>query len=276
MTQFHELLDGPLLWIGQFSLVIQIALCVHVYRTGRPFWWIWIILMAPFIGGLLYAFMELLPDARRTGRHVLNFSWFIPKSVIIRRLQEELEDSETLERRLTLAALLYEAGRKEEADEVASPAVSGVFKDDPMVIAEVCWYKLELGRAQEAQRLLACANTKSNKAMIPRLALLTARVQFCNQAYAEAKAAFDGLHSYGLGEEPRFYSAECLAKLGDREGAEVLYRDIIKKYRKGNPVWRRSEKSWFKAAKERLYSRKSSAPERVVSPAPDLISSKNP
>lgn len=260
MSTLFDLFSGPLLWLGQLSFLIQIGLCIHVYRTGRPFWWIGILIIAPVIGGLAYAFLELLPDARSTGRHSINFSWFIPRSIVINRLREELEESETIERRLTLASLLFESGRKEEADELATPAVSGVFKDDATVISEVAWYKLELGKAAEAQQLLAKADTKAQKALLPRIELLRARVRFCNGDYAGAKATFDALHNSALGEEPRYFSAECLRQQGLSAEATELYRDIVKKYRKGTPVWRRAEKVWFKAAKLRLNTPHSPAP----------------
>ena len=245
-----EMIAGPLLWIGQFSIIIQIGLCVHVYKTGRPYWWIWVLLMAPFLGGLLYAFIELLPEARSSGRHAVNLSWFIPKSIAIKRLYVELEEADILETRLSLASLLYEAGRKQEADEVATLAVSGVFKDDPLVISEVSWYKLELGKVEEAAEMISKAQTRGNRAAVPKLALLQARVKYGRFQYGEALETLESLNN--LGEEPRYYGALCKLALGDLVKGKEQLEDIIKKYRRGTGVWRRAEKVWFKAAKMKL------------------------
>ena len=43
------------------SVIIQIALIIHVIRTGRPYYWIFII-MFPGIGALAYVVVELLPE----------------------------------------------------------------------------------------------------------------------------------------------------------------------------------------------------------------------
>lgn len=249
---FPESLEHLFLFFGPFSLIVQILLCVHVLRTGRPYWWIFVIMMGSLLGAIVYALVEVLPEARQTGRHALNFSWFIPKSIIIRRLQEELEEGPTVDKRLTLASLLHEAGRREEADEVASEAVGGVFKDDPNVVSEASWYKLELGRADEAAAMLARVSAGRDRQLQARLALLHARVKLCRGEFAAAQADFDALQDSMLGEEPRLFAADCRARLGRFEESRALYQDIIRKYRKGTPVWRRAEKAWFKLAKARL------------------------
>lgn len=43
------------------SIVVQIALIVHVIRTGRPFLWIWAIALLPVAGPIAYLLVEVLP-----------------------------------------------------------------------------------------------------------------------------------------------------------------------------------------------------------------------
>ena len=45
-----------------FSLLFSILLCVHVVRTGREMYWLWIILMFQPIGGAVYFFLNVVPD----------------------------------------------------------------------------------------------------------------------------------------------------------------------------------------------------------------------
>src|SRR5581483_6774170 len=127
-------MHSALLLGGPFFFAIQIALCVHVYKTGRPYWWIWLLMMGSFLGCLIYFLIEVLPELRRSSRGMVKPSWFVPKSVMIRRARERLEETDTIAVRLELAELLFDAGEIAEAADTAAPAVSGVFKDDPQVI----------------------------------------------------------------------------------------------------------------------------------------------
>lgn len=57
-------------FLGVLFLVVQIACAVHAGRTGRPFFWIYLIVFLPMVGMLAYVFVELVPEMAnsRTGR----------------------------------------------------------------------------------------------------------------------------------------------------------------------------------------------------------------
>lgn len=247
-----ELFGHAWAWLAPFSLLIQIALCVHVYKTGRPYWWMWIILMASFVGALVYVLVEILPELRFASRRSGGRAWFVPQSVVIRRAREELEEGYTIQRCLTLAGLLFDQGKREEAEAVAAEAVGGAFKTDPEVISEVAWYKVEAGKYDEAQRLLDNAAGKIQKTTALKMQLLRGRILLGRRQYKPALELFTGLMAESLGEEPRYYQALCHAGLGNRTQAVALLQDIAKAYRKGNAIWRRAEKPWYQSAKRKL------------------------
>lgn len=151
------------LLVAPLSLLVQIALCVHVYKTGRPYWWMYILFMGSLLGCIAYVLVEILPDARRNSPRLIRTSWFVPKSIRLRRAREVVDESPTVENKLALAALLSDFDRTAEAEAIASECPTGVFKNAPQVIAEVVWYKLAVGKLTEAEQLLAQADTKFNK-----------------------------------------------------------------------------------------------------------------
>lgn len=51
---------------GIGSIILQIILAVHVVRTRRPFIWIFVILIFPLVGSLVYIIAELIPEWERT------------------------------------------------------------------------------------------------------------------------------------------------------------------------------------------------------------------
>ena len=87
--------------IAKLLWLVQLALIVHVFKTGRPFWWLWILLIAPVIGGIAYVLVELLPNLSASGG---GFTLWKPRAWRIRDLRAELEESDTVKLRLRLAA----------------------------------------------------------------------------------------------------------------------------------------------------------------------------
>src|SRR5437868_15336987 len=94
-------IGAKLVWL------VQPGLIVHVLKTGRPYWWFWILFSAPVLGGIAYALVELAPDLRTGGGP--SISWK-PRSWRIRDLRGELEESDTGKLRLCLAAELLAGG----------------------------------------------------------------------------------------------------------------------------------------------------------------------
>ena len=52
--------------VGIGTVVLQIALAVHVARTGKPFIWIFVILLFPLLGSVVYILAVLVPELERT------------------------------------------------------------------------------------------------------------------------------------------------------------------------------------------------------------------
>lgn len=52
--------------LGIGTVVLQIVLAVHAVRTGRPFIWVFLILLFPLLGSLIYIIAELVPEWERS------------------------------------------------------------------------------------------------------------------------------------------------------------------------------------------------------------------
>lgn len=52
--------------IGIGTIALQIALAVHAVRTRRPFIWVFLILIFPLMGSLIYIIAELIPEWERS------------------------------------------------------------------------------------------------------------------------------------------------------------------------------------------------------------------
>jgi hypothetical protein len=236
---------GKLLWLGQLALI------VHVFKTGRPYWWFFVLLSAPAIGGIAYLLIEVLPEFRSARGSGGGRSWK-PRAWRIRDLRSELEESDTVKLRLALAGELLADGQTEEARRAAEECLQGVFRDDPHTLAAVARYRLEAGKGTEALQAIDKINTRADRMLAQDVALLRGRALLLIGKHHEAQAALRSVAETYLGEEPRYFLALSLQKSGAIDEAREIWMDIRKRFRRAGRGWRRAEKRWFKFAGERL------------------------
>ena len=54
--------------LGAVVVLIQFCFAFHVLRSGRPYWWIFIIMAFPVMGCVIYYFVEVFPGSREHRR----------------------------------------------------------------------------------------------------------------------------------------------------------------------------------------------------------------
>ena len=54
--------------IGAIVVLIQFCFAYHALKTGRPYWWIFIIMAFPVMGCVIYYFVEVFPGSREHRR----------------------------------------------------------------------------------------------------------------------------------------------------------------------------------------------------------------
>ena len=94
------------------ALIIQIALAIHVVKTQREMYWIYIIMFIPVIGSAIYVFTQILPELQQS-RTVHNATNSLIKAIDpqreLRKRKEQLQIANTLENKLKLADECSEA-----------------------------------------------------------------------------------------------------------------------------------------------------------------------
>jgi hypothetical protein len=239
--------DSPWADIAQVLWVLQLALIIHVYKTGRPFWWIYVLFIAPAIGGLAYLLLELLPDWRANRGSIWK-----PRALRIRKLREELEETDIVKTRLILADELLAAGQADEALRTAEGALTGIFKDDPHTLASVARIRIEAGKPREALEALSRINTKNDKMLDLEVTVMRGRALFATGQHQEAQLHMQSVQTRYSGEEPRYFLALSLKATGRKDEARQVLEDIVRKFRRAGRAWRRSERHWFRLASAEL------------------------
>ena len=238
--------------LTKLTWLVQLALIVHVFKTGRPYWWFMVLLIAPGIGGIAYFLIEVLPDLRGPASRGGERGSWKPAAWRIRDLRAELEETDTVKRRLVLAEELLAAGQADEACKEAEACLQGVFRDDPHTLAAVARHRLEAGKAAEALAAIEKINTRADRMLAQEVALLRGRALVLAGRHEEAQAVLQPIVATYIGEEPRYYLALSLRATGAKAEAAELWTEIRKRFRRAGRGWRRSEKRWFKLAGERM------------------------
>ena len=244
--------SGLMSALGPLVLLAQIACVIHVLRTGRPYWWIWIIFVVPLIGLAAYLYIEVRPAL---GKHWFqNLLWNLKSSrERIGLLESQLAESSTVRNRLALSEELHSAAQYDRECEVLAEGLRGAFKDDATLLLRLSEAHLEAGRVVEAAKLHAQTVPEKSPESQLQYALLKARLA-SRQDQPQAEQLFQELVSKRRSEGPRYYYAEHLLNRGQRvEGVRIL-NDILYQYRRGTVVWRFQEQKWYRAAKRLLRS----------------------
>lgn len=135
------------------SFIIQATLIIHVIRTGRPSWWIFFILFAPFIGSGVYILLEILPNSglmpnlRKVEEKVIKS---IDPTRELRAAQEAFDLTPTIGNRLRLAQASENMGDWSGAETLYRDCLTGQYEEDPAALMGHARTLVELGRNQQA------------------------------------------------------------------------------------------------------------------------------
>ena len=136
-----------------FSLVLSILLCVHLVRSGKEMYWLFIILAFQPLGGIIYSVIYILPEltggqtARKLTRAARDA---VDPERDYRLARDQAEDSPNVANRMKLAAAAATLGRHDEAQQLYALAAQGIHADDPPLILGQARALVELDRSAEA------------------------------------------------------------------------------------------------------------------------------
>jgi hypothetical protein len=237
-------LSLPLLGL---SLLLSIALCVHVVRTGREMYWLWIILMFQPLGGLVYFLAIVLPEvfrgpaARRIGEGAREA---LDPTREYREAKAQCEDSPTVRNRLRLAHAAAALGRHAEAETLYRESLHGVYADDPALLLGRANALLELGRPSEALEMLEQLGRDEANGRTPPAALALGRAYEALGRTAEADQALE----WAAGRLPGFEGiaryAAFMARNGRAAEARETLAEIDRRMVRLQPAFRKEARAW--------------------------------
>jgi len=234
-------------------LLIQILTAVHVIKTGRSWIWLWIILFFPLVGTAIYVIVEILPDFRRhtfAGMANRGLNTVQPGREL-KLLQQEVELADTIQNRRALADYYLRANQPQPAIELYESCLRGAFQDDSDIRLDLCAALLAAQRDEEAKAMLEAVSRRAPAFEPARRELLYARALEALGQASEALTLYERLaDKFDSSEEVRWRLAHLLENMGNQEQAKTIYEDMLKRAKRFNPAYRRSQREWINRAKD--------------------------
>lgn len=239
------------------SLALQIACAVHVVRTRRELYWIWIILIGSYLGVAIYLIANVLPDLRHDPRARKTASKMLDTVAPERRrkqIEQRLELADTVDNRRALAEECLNLGDYANAADLYRSILKGINANDVGFGIGLARAQVGLddfaGAKQTLDQLYAAnAQLRSSDAD-----LLRARI---DEALGDPDAALVRYRDLAMsypGEEARYRYATLLVRRSRLREAREVFNDMLKRAKLSPGYYRRKEAQWLDAARRELAS----------------------
>ena len=241
--------------IGVLLLLIQIAFAVHVVRTGREIYWIFIIIFLPAIGCLIYFITQIMPElgqSRTLRKAGSGLAKAIDPQRELRRRKEELAVVDTTENRVKLAEECITAGLATDAIELLEPCLRSGNENDPNILLTLAQAQFSAAQdpaARQTMEHLIAANPsfKSHDGH-----LLYARTLEALDLKEQALQEYAVLATSFPGEEARVRYGLLLQRIGQTEQARQMFTESLDRASRAPGYYRKKEQQWLKLAKQNL------------------------
>jgi hypothetical protein len=236
-------------------ILVQVALVVHVIKTGRQTIWIWVLVLLPGVGSLAYIAVELLPDllrSRTTQNAVRGVQRAVDPDRDLRQASATAAVSDTVVAKARLGAELARRGDYAAAAETYRAGLRGIYEHDPTLLLGLGEAQFAAGDAAGARQSLEAliANNPDFKSADGHL--LYARALEAEGNLAKAEAEYRGVARYFPGAEARVRHALLLKKLTRADEARAALDDVLRTAELAPRHVRRAQAEWLAIARREL------------------------
>jgi len=237
-------------WYYWLVIGLQGLCIIHVLRTGRDLYWIFIILFIPLIGSLIYLYLH------GRGLRVFNPAALlrIPMLDVLndRAIEQDWRVQQSLDNRISWAEVLLRRGQQAEARRLLEEELNGPFRQNVNLLfayARVCYV---LGDFAEAISRLEIAAKVPNNDRLRQRNLLRA---LCHERLGDAvsaEACFKEAQGGFIGEEAKVRYGEFLLAQGRADEARRQFQRVVEALAISSWGYRREQKLWHRLARQRL------------------------
>jgi len=243
--------------LGAVVLLIQFCFAYHALKTGRPYWWIFVIMAFPVMGCVIYYFIEVFPgsrEQRKANKAARAIARALEPDADLRKRAEELEICGSLDNKLAFAAECMNHGLPAEAVRLYASCLTGAYANDATILLGLAKAAIEAGDWGAAQGALARLKSVAPKARALEVRLLEARLLEGRGETDAALALYRELVPAFVGLEARYRYGRLLMRQGKHDAALEMFNDILKQAKRFASSIEEEER-WADAAREAIGGR---------------------
>jgi hypothetical protein len=237
------------------EIVAQMLCAIHVAKTGRNYYWIYIIIFAPMVGMLAYFVVEILPElmGSRTARGgAAGVGRALNPGRAVREGEKRLAMTPTTENKVALAEAYLEVGRAEDAIALFRDTLVGVHATDPSLMFGLARAEFARGNFAGTEQALDALRAANPDYQSPEAHLIYARSLEEQGKVEAALHEYAALAPYYPGQEARCRYAVLLAKAGQQIEAQRIFREICQSIEMSPRHARRLQREWYDIARRAL------------------------
>jgi hypothetical protein len=243
--------------IGGVVLLIQFCFAYHVLKTGRPYWWIFVIMAFPVMGCVIYYFVEVFPGSREhrsANRAARALARALEPDADLKKRAEELEICGSLDNKLALAAECVNHQMHAEAMRLYASCLNGAYASDGAILYGLAKAAVEARDWAGAKAAIGKLLADAPKTRPQEVRLLQARVLEGTGDNDAALAAYRGIVPTYVGLEARYRYGSFLMRLGKNEAAMEVFNEVVKHAKRHNSSIE-EEEYWASAARQAIAGR---------------------
>jgi hypothetical protein len=236
--------------IAGLVLLIQFSFAFHALKTGRPYWWMFVIMGFPVMGCLIYYFVEVFPGSREhraAHKTAKRLARTLQPDKELKRRVEEVEICGSVDNKLALARECMNHAMFIEAVKLYESCLDGAFAGDIKVLHGLACAAVEAEMWDKASQVLGRLDALPGSRAL-EVRLLKARVAAGRGETDSALTQYRELIPVYVGLEARYRYGELLDRLGSHAAAAQAYDDLLR-HAKRFAATAEDEQRWVEAAR---------------------------
>jgi hypothetical protein len=242
-----------ILWL--LPIALQVLLIIHVIKTGRERYWIFILIFIPIAGTLAYFFVEILPSLLsnpNTARLKTRIGDSVNPGRKITELEQQLDLSDTMENRKRLADGYIQAGSYEQAIAMYESCLVGIYEDDTYVLSSLAEAYYRNQDYPKANTVLEKLKNQGELSRQYNACLIYVKVLEATGSVEQAEQEYQALESTYPRLEVLFNHGKFLKSRSKDIEARSKFEEVVKIGRQLPKHALKLERKWLTLAQKEL------------------------
>ncbi|HET6756908.1 MAG TPA: tetratricopeptide repeat protein [Burkholderiales bacterium] len=241
--------------LGAICGAIQFCFAYHALKTGRPYYWVFIIIAFPIAGCVLYYFIEVFPTSRenrRAEKALRSLAKSFDPQKELRERAADVEACGSIANRVALARECIANAMYGEAAALYRSCLSGLHQNDSHLRFGLAQTLVLVGEFDEAEEIARSLRETEQTFRPGEVQMVLAQALEGLHRFDEALVEFKLLAESYPGEEGRWRYGALLKRLGRSEEAREVFQRMLRNAERMSRHHRDAQNKWLSLAKENL------------------------